>query len=70
MRVGLAFAYTRSAAESCGTRADVEVKSYQLAAYGRWQGEAAYVNFSLGFGRHRTESRRDIAITNAQLARP
>jgi autotransporter-associated beta strand protein len=61
-RVGLAFAYTRSAADPRSAREDVEVTSYQLAAYGRWQGEAAYLNSSLSFGRHRTESRRDIVV--------
>ena len=38
------------------------MSSYQVAAYGRWQGETAYVNASLGSGRHRTESPRDIAL--------
>ena len=61
---GVALAYGTSRADSGGGKLDVE--SFQLAAYGRWQDEAYYLDGSLGYGRHRTESRRDIAFLNQQ----
>lgn len=59
---GVALAYGTSRADSGG--GNLDVGSFQLAAYGRWQGEAYYLDGSLGYGRHRTESRRDIAFLN------
>ncbi|THF56505.1 autotransporter domain-containing protein [Pseudothauera rhizosphaerae] len=60
VRAGLAFAYSKSEADT--DHGAVDVDSVQLAAYGRWQNDTAYVDASVSAGRHRAETRRDIAF--------
>jgi outer membrane autotransporter protein len=61
---GAAFAYGASQADAKNGAVDLD--SYQLAAYARWQGERYYVDGSFALGRHRADSRRTIAPMNAR----
>ena len=59
---GLAFAYGASKADA--QHGTINLDSYQLAAYARWQGAQYYVDGSLAFGRHRADSVRKMAFLN------
>ncbi|WP_168735337.1 autotransporter domain-containing protein [Pseudothauera rhizosphaerae] len=64
LRIGAAFAYSRGEADT--RSGDVDLDSYQLAAYGRWQGERFYLAGSAGYGRHEADARRNIAFLGAR----
>lgn len=57
---GLAAGYTRSTLE--GEGADLDVESAQLAAYGAWHGDRAYLSGSLAYGRHGIDSDRRVRV--------
>ncbi len=59
---GLAFAYGASKADA--QHGTINLDSYQLATYARWQGAQYYVDGSLAFGRHRADSVRKMAFLN------
>jgi outer membrane autotransporter protein len=61
---GLAVAYNRSGADT--NTGGLDVDSYQLAAYGRWQGETVYLDAMLGLGRHRLDSHRSVTSLGKQ----
>lgn len=66
-RLGLAFAYAESDVDA-GTSAapqNLDLDIYQLTAYGSYTlGENTEADFQIGYGRSKTNARRDIAFTN------
>lgn len=66
-RLGGAANYGRTDADPSGGSATMD--SWQLAGYGRWQGQNLFVNSALGWGRHGADlSRRIPAIAAAARA--
>ena len=57
---GLAAGYGHDQADTA--TGDVDVASYQIAAYGRWQPAAYYLDASLGYGHHRSDVTRHIGF--------
>lgn len=56
MVIGVAGSYASSDADTFGGNLDID--SYQMAGYGRWQQNAIYLNAAIGFGYHDTDSSR------------
>ena len=58
---GVAFGYTRSDVDMHAGGSDID--SYQLAVYGRQQGDNTYLDATLGLGHHRINSARAVQFT-------
>ena len=66
--IGLAGGYTQSDVEPFS--GNLAIDSYQLAAYGHWQGGDTFVHVAAGFGFHYTDAARAVVIgTNSSTAR-
>ena len=60
MVIGVAGSYASSDADTFGGNLDID--SYQMAGYGRWQQDAIYINAAIGFGFHQTDSSRAVVV--------
>ncbi len=60
MVIGVAGSYASSDADTFGGNLDID--SYQMAGYGRWQQNAIYMNAAIGFGFHQTDSSRVVTV--------
>ena len=60
MVLGVAGSYASSDADTFGGNLDID--SYQMAGYGRWQQDAIYMNAAIGFGYHQTDSSRAVVV--------
>jgi outer membrane autotransporter protein len=58
--LGLAAGYGHDQADTA--TGNVDVDSYQVAAYGRWQPAAYYLDASLGYGHHHSDVTRHIGF--------
>jgi T5SS/PEP-CTERM-associated repeat protein/autotransporter-associated beta strand protein len=57
---GVALSYTRTGADTFD--GDLDVDSYQIAAYGGWRRDDTYVSASLAGGWHETDSMRRVTV--------
>ncbi|MDC0598319.1 autotransporter domain-containing protein [Gammaproteobacteria bacterium] len=58
--IGLAGSYTNTDVDAVSS--DLDIDSYQLAVYGLWVKESAYLNTLLNYGQHTTDASRDISV--------
>ena len=58
--LGVAGSYTSSDVDTF--RGNLDIDSFQMAAYSSWQDDAIYVNAAIGFGFHQTDASRVVTV--------